>query len=520
MSNQKTITKTLKFRVQTNKKTEDILRKLTARHTFAITRILAIIESEQKFIFQNSKDIGGRLDSLTLKTKYRSKAKYDLKKITGLSYSQLQSCNRKALEMFQGYRTLMEKWKNKREIVFLNVVKNKLNYVEFSETGIICNYTSIEVIIDNFTSSIFWKRMNKNKPSLPLQSKRFKLKKIPMRFNYPSQLINYSIIDGKLFVRISTLIPRQPLTMQLITSEYHLEQLENSRITGGEILRNYKSNSWEFHATIRKSTSTQLSHKKNVILGIDLGLSTEITVVALIEGTGLRRNQFHFLKDSAFRKRKFELSQNKKILQAKIANFQDVRRTEYLKQLRNVNRNYANLMKEYHHKLSKQVSSIAEEYQKNYNVHIAIGSLKGLKFSVRKSDGKSKRFRGRISQFPYIKLTNLISYKCKEIGIESIELVDEYLTSKTCHKCGSKNTKRPTQALFHCLDCGIEYNADANGAINIALKYWQKNTKEDNNIIKKKFINRISEKRPQSKAEVNGFWEKTHQDELAESRSE
>jgi IS605 OrfB family transposase len=177
-------------------------------------------------------------------------------------------------------------------------------------------------------------------------------------------------------------------------------------------------------------------------------------------------------------------------------------------------------MNEYYHKLSKQVCMIAEQYQKNYNVHIAIGKLKGLKFSVRKGDGKPKRFRGRISQFPYIKLTNLISYKCREIGIKHIELIDEFLTSKTCHKCGSKNTIRPTQALLRCIDCGLEYNADANGAINIALKYWQKKTQEDITSIKIKFINSKLQKRPQSKAEVNGYWEKTHQNELAESGSE
>ncbi|MCS4541662.1 MAG: transposase, partial [Euryarchaeota archaeon] len=40
--------------------------------------------------------------------------------------------------------------------------------------------------------------------------------------------------------------------------------------------------------------------------------------------------------------------------------------------------------------------------------------------------------------------------------------------SITCHKCGAKGVR--IKRLFKC-SCGLEYNADLNGAINIANRF-------------------------------------------------
>ncbi len=69
-------------------------------------------------------------------------------------------------------------------------------------------------------------------------------------------------------------------------------------------------------------------------------------------------------------------------------------------------------------------------------------------------------------------------------------MVKENWTSKVCHKCDSKNTTRPSQAQFKCLNCRLEYNADANGAINIALRYWQQHTKDDKQTVKLMFLHK------------------------------
>jgi transposase len=54
------------------------------------------------------------------------------------------------------------------------------------------------------------------------------------------------------------------------------------------------------------------------------------------------------------------------------------------------------------------------------------------------------------------------------VGIPVITTSEAY-TSKTCHICGCEGARK-TQGLFICSHCG-EYNADLNGAINIAKKF-------------------------------------------------
>jgi len=70
-----------------------------------------------------------------------------------------------------------------------------------------------------------------------------------------------------------------------------------------------------------------------------------------------------------------------------------------------------------------------------------------------------------ISNMPYYRLTKMIEYKAMLVGIPVITTSEAY-TSRTCHICGCEG-KRKTQGLFICPHCG-EYNADLNGAINIA----------------------------------------------------
>lgn len=41
-------------------------------------------------------------------------------------------------------------------------------------------------------------------------------------------------------------------------------------------------------------------------------------------------------------------------------------------------------------------------------------------------------------------------------------------TSQTCHQCGHvASENRDSQAVFHCVECGYEANADVNAAMNI-----------------------------------------------------
>ena len=113
------------------------------------------------------------------------------------------------------------------------------------------------------------------------------------------------------------------------------------------------------------------------------------------------------------------------------------------------------------HRVSKWIVSLAD----STNSYIVLGDLTGIR---RRANGKGKRLNRIVSNMPYYRLTKMIGYKAMLKGIPVITTSEAY-TSLTCHVCGCKG-KRKTQGLFVCPHCG-EYNADLNGAINIAKKF-------------------------------------------------
>lgn len=116
------------------------------------------------------------------------------------------------------------------------------------------------------------------------------------------------------------------------------------------------------------------------------------------------------------------------------------------------------------HKISRQIVDRADEN----NSLIVVGELKGI---GNKDTGKGRQMNRIANSTPYWKLTRMIKYKAKERRLRVVK-VNESDTSKTCRKCGSENTSRPTQGRFDCKTCGLEsYNADLNGAKNILQRF-------------------------------------------------
>jgi len=94
---------------------------------------------------------------------------------------------------------------------------------------------------------------------------------------------------------------------------------------------------------------------------------------------------------------------------------------------------------------------------------IVLGDLTGIRENI----NYSKRANQKLHQWAFGKVTELITYKAKALGIK-VELVDEAYTSQTCPKCG--NRKKPTNRNYTC-KCGFQYHRDGVGAINIRKKY-------------------------------------------------
>jgi putative transposase len=136
-------------------------------------------------------------------------------------------------------------------------------------------------------------------------------------------------------------------------------------------------------------------------------------------------------------------------------------------------RNLTNYSKDFIHKLTTQISK--DLYSKRVDV-LVLENLKNLRKSASRKLGTSK---GRmlnyiINSIPYSMFQHLLKYKCLDLGIK-VEFINPSYTSKTCSRCKSRNTLRPKQDQFICLDCGFKLNADLNGSRNIEMKYTSLN---------------------------------------------
>jgi IS605 OrfB family transposase len=87
---------------------------------------------------------------------------------------------------------------------------------------------------------------------------------------------------------------------------------------------------------------------------------------------------------------------------------------------------------------------------------------------IRQQVNHRKDYRNRFHSWAFAKLQGLIAYKCAERGLAVI-YVDPAYTSQRCPRCGTiARRNRCAQALFRCLRCGFQHNADAVAATNLA----------------------------------------------------
>lgn len=98
-------------------------------------------------------------------------------------------------------------------------------------------------------------------------------------------------------------------------------------------------------------------------------------------------------------------------------------------------------------------------------------SAKGTAEEPGKNVAQKSGLNRSILNVGWFGLETKLAYKLAERGGE-LALVDPSYTSQTCPACGCINSdNRKSQALFVCVDCGHEANADQNAAINIKRRW-------------------------------------------------
>lgn len=216
------------------------------------------------------------------------------------------------------------------------------------------------------------------------------------------------------------------------------ENLLSDKISDSKITKNEKG--WFLHLSIKREITLRKSYSN--ILAIDLGEK----VIATVCGSFDNQKPYFLGRDVRGIRRHYAWLR-KKLGQKKL--------TKVIKRIGHTEQRKVN---DKLHKISRWIVNKAVETKSV----IVLGDLKGIRKSA-----KGRRFNRIVSSMPYYKLTQYITYKANEQGIQIIKVIEKGRTSHTCSKCGSKG-KRPYQGLFKCPNCGYQVNADYNGAKRIA----------------------------------------------------
>jgi len=228
----------------------------------------------------------------------------------------------------------------------------------------------------------------------------------------------------------------------------------NGEIQYAEMLYNSYKQKYQMHIIIDISSPVQVEDRGKT-LSIDLG---QIHPLVTFDGSntviynGGKLNSFSRFKHKELAKLDRKISRCKK----------------HSKRWRKLRRARGALLEKSRNKakdvLQKYTSSVIGYCLQEGIATIVIGELTGIRDSI----DYGKKTNQKLHQWIFRKLTEMISYKAKFVGIE-VETVDESYTSQSCPRC--QHRSKPTNRNYYCRKCGFEYHRDGVGAINIFKKY-------------------------------------------------
>ena len=139
-----------------------------------------------------------------------------------------------------------------------------------------------------------------------------------------------------------------------------------------------------------------------------------------------------------------------------------------------IHRDIRNARRNFQHQLSAELTT---KYEQIYVEDLRIGNMTRSSKGTIDNPGKRVRQKSGLNKAildqGWGEFIRQLQYKAVWKG-GSVHFVPPAYTSQTCPHCGHvAKENRPTQALFHCVSCHYENNADVVGAINI-LKRGQR----------------------------------------------
>jgi IS605 OrfB family transposase len=456
------------------------LDRLTARDTTIIQRYLAIIAQEEEHLWRTGGEgkrlDKAKLDALTLTsdsqrrtqkdgtvcyTQSRPIVKYDLKAQFSqrITVRELKECRDTAVEMWHAYRE--------------RVIEHERRYWRIMQNP---KYTDRE---DQLVQVLHW-WMTEKKPTPPCQATDYRPRKLPRRANVGTTAFLQERTTKLTRSWLELYFPkrRKHLWLPLNLSSYHQNQLQRGVIKTVQLVK-HKNKRWYAHCTIKitlpqEKSKSKTSGKPLAVFAHDLGMKKASVAVLLTEAGTLTKEQLWFFKQKTKQRKINQLDNRIASIQRRYAAYQaQGKSTKSLTRLlKQVAEKRHRLAVQYDHELTAKIIRLVQQFAQHYTLYVAIGRLKGIRRSRGKGDGKSRAHRRELHRWAFARFTSMLAYKLARIGfpLDQFQAVSETWTSRTCSRCGSTDTFRPTQGLFLCGGCGLQLNADLNGAKNIGFR--------------------------------------------------
>lgn len=231
----------------------------------------------------------------------------------------------------------------------------------------------------------------------------------------------------------------------IIKGTYNGKPFDFSAINCDCILRREKD---EYVLLVPEHTEPEKKTKnKSEQITIDLGLRTF--------GTGITENKIVKIGDECSEKIKEYLKRKDKIMKNDKICKEIKEKNEKI-----INKKVKNLVKDMHWKTIKYLLD-------NYK-NIFIGDISAK--NIIKKDGVLTKMNRRLTNaLSFYKFKQRLKFKC-ELNKVNYNVINEWMTTKMCSKCGEINWGIGSKKIFKCDECGQEMERDVNATRNMYKK--------------------------------------------------
>ena len=244
--------------------------------------------------------------------------------------------------------------------------------------------------------------------------------------------------NGEYKVSISTIYGR--VKPKLVIGDYQRELLKNP-VRDAKLV--YRRDSKEFYLHITVLVKTPKPEGNNPV-GVDIGINNLLVASNgfSVNGKPIEHRRQHFRKLRSSLQQKGTSSAKRK-----------------LKQLSGREHRWVNAVL---HQISRAfINSLVAGRD-----YVVMEKLNG----IRSRCEHHKSQRATFHSWAFNRLQQMIEYKCLEKGIPVVYVEPEY-TSQRCPRCGTIDKRnRRSQALFRCVSCGYQHNADVVASFNLVQR--------------------------------------------------